>query len=141
MKTLEMQTFILQAVCIISTLILLLFIVIYIIKPWLQHCFVQRQKELDFEQKKEMEYQLLAMSKVKVENEEIDKLKMERDNLKKEIKELEKEIKVLPNSFNRTALIYKLLQMNSELTSEKIKKHQKEIGEIFENLDKIVNVK
>lgn len=52
MKTPEMQTFILQAVCIISTLILLLFIIVYIIKPWLQHCFVHWQKKLDFKQKK-----------------------------------------------------------------------------------------
>ncbi len=137
MESNEIYTLIKYSLC----LIFLLFTVVYILKPWLQHCFVQRQKKLDFKQKKEMEYQLLAMSKVKVENQEIVKLKGENEKFKEKIEELEKALEQEHESFNRTALIYKLLQINSELTADKIKKHLKEIENIFESLDKIVNVK
>ncbi|MCK9234275.1 MAG: hypothetical protein M0O98_03685, partial [Acholeplasmataceae bacterium] len=72
---------------------------------------------------------------------EIVKLKGENEKFKEKIEELEKALEHEHESFNRTALIYKLLQINSELTADKIKKHLKEIENIFESLDKIVNVK
>lgn len=141
MNTPEMQTFILQVVCIISALILLLLIVVYIIKPWLQHCFVQRQKKLDFEQKKEIEYQLLAMSKVKIENQRIDSLTKGKSAMLKEIEHLKEELKKAPDEFERVALIYRLLQKETELTADEIRKHQKEIENIFKNLENSKNKK